>query len=284
MMWRNKYLSLTAEYIRMSKVFKLILPIIALIFAVLSCRPQNDINYMQDIESIAVEASVKNTVNTIQPGDQLVIFVSAKDMDVVRPFNQTYSSSGSVAQYSQSRSGAQAASTSGPGTVYTVDTDGYINYPVIGKISTTGLNQEQFREKLTLLLTEYVKNPVVDLRTNNFKVTVLGEVANPGTYNIPDGSATVLSALGLAGDLTIYGVRTNVLVVRNNDGEITRQRLNLTSAEFINSPYYYLKQNDVIYVEANTTKQNTARTNPNIGLYLSGASLLITLVAIILRK
>ena len=203
---------------------------------------------------------------------------------MVRPFNQTYSSSGSVAQYSQSRSGAQAASTSGPGTVYTVDTDGYINYPVIGKISTTGLNQEQFREKLTLLLTEYVKNPVVDLRTNNFKVTVLGEVANPGTYNIPDGSATVLSALGLAGDLTIYGVRTNVLVVRNNDGEITRQRLNLTSAEFINSPYYYLKQNDVIYVEANTTKQNTARTNPNIGLYLSGASLLITLVAIILRK
>ncbi|WP_435522256.1 polysaccharide biosynthesis/export family protein [Chryseobacterium indoltheticum] len=93
----------------------------------------------------------------------------------------------------------------------------------------------------------------------NFKVSVLGEVTRPGTYVIPDGNTTLLGALGLAGDLTVYGVRTNVLVVRNVDGKITKEKIDLTSAQFINSPYYYLKQNDMIYVQPNANREKSCK-------------------------
>lgn len=243
-----------------------------------SCGARQEINYMKDIENVALDNSIKNSRTTLQPGDQLIITVSAKDMDVVKPFNQVYSSASTVTQYSQPSSNnlPQQVPVSGP--TYSVDTDYNIIFPQIGKINVKDENIETLKTKLAGLIREYVKNPVVDAKLINFRVSVLGEVARPGTYILPDGNATLLSALGLAGDLTTYGVRKNVLIVRNVDGVFTKERIDLTSAQFINSPYYYLKQNDIIYVQPNANREKAARVDPNTGLYISVASVIASLV------
>lgn len=249
----------------------------ALSVLLFSCGARQEINYMKDIENLALDNSVKNSRSTLQPGDQLLITVSAKDMDVVKPFNQVYSSSSTITQYSTPSSNnlPQQVPVSGP--TYYIDTDGNIIFPQIGKINTQNENIETFRKKLTDLIKEYVKDPVVDVKLINFRVSVLGEVAKPGTYLVPDGNATLLSALGLAGDLTSFGIRTNVLIVRNVDGQITKERIDLTSAQFINSPYYYLRQNDIIYVQPNSNREKAARVDPNTGLYISIASVIASL-------
>ncbi|ASW76146.1 sugar transporter [Chryseobacterium piperi] len=254
----------------------------AISLMIVSCGSRQEINYMKDIDSIALENSIKNSRVDFQPGDQLIISVSAKDMEVVKPFNQNYSSSTTTTQYSipSSNSLPQQVPVSGP--TYTVDTNGDIIFPQIGAISTKNENIETLRTKLTDLLREYVKNPIVDVRLINFKVSVLGEVTKPGTYVIPDGNTTLLGALGLAGDLTPFGVRNNILVVRNTDGQINKERIDLTSANFINSPYYYLKQNDVVYVQPNPNREKAARVDPNTGLYISVASVIASITVGIL--
>nr|WP_303649280.1 polysaccharide biosynthesis/export family protein [Chryseobacterium edaphi] len=249
----------------------------ALSLAVFSCAPRQEINYMKDIENIALDNSIKNSRSTLQPGDQLVITVSAKDLDVVKPFNQNYSSTATVAQYSIASGNAQFQPVPTSGPTYIVDTDGNIDFPQIGLINTKGENIETLKAKLSGLISTYVKNPVVELKLINFKVSVLGEVAKPGTYVIPDGNATLLQALGLAGDLTSFGVRNNILIVRNVDGKFTQQTIDLTSAQFINSPYYYLKQNDMIYVQPNAIREKSARIDPNTGLYISVASVIASI-------
>ncbi len=250
----------------------------ALSILLFSCGAKQEINYMKDIENVALDNSIKNSRTTLQPGDQIIITVSAKDMDVVKPFNQVYSSASTITQYSQPSSNnlPQQIPVSGP--TYSVDTDYNIVFPQIGKISVKDENIETLKVKLTNLIKEYVKDPIVDAKLINFRISVLGEVARPGTYVVPDGNTTLLSALGLAGDLTTYGVRTNVLVVRNVDGQFTKERIDLTSAQFINSPYYYLKQNDIIYVQPNANREKAARVDPNTGLYISVASVIASLV------
>ena len=250
----------------------------ALTLAVCSCAPRQEINYMTDIENIALDNSIKNSRSTLQPGDQLIITVTAKDMDVVKPFNQNYSSSTTITQYSTPSSNnlPQQVPVSGP--TYIVDTDSNITFPQIGMVSTKEENIESMKIKLIALISEYVKNPVVDVKLVNFKVSVLGEVNRPGTYVIPDGGTTLLGALGLAGDSTPFGVRSNVLIVRNIDGQITKGRVDLSSAQFINSPYYYLKQNDIVYVQPNANREKIARVDPNTGLYISVASVIASLV------
>lgn len=233
---------------------------------------------MKDIENVALDNSIKNSRVSLQPGDQIIITVTAKDMDVVKPFNQVYSSSNTVAQYSvpSSNNLPQQIPVSGP--TYNVDTDYNITFPQIGKINVKNENIEAFKVKLTDLLRTYIKDPVVDVKLTNFRVSLLGEVAKPGTYIVPDGNATLLSVLGLAGDLTSYGVRTNILIVRNVDGQFTKEKIDLTSAQFINSPYYYLRQNDVIYVQPNANREKSARVDPNTGIYISVASVIASLV------
>lgn len=249
----------------------------ALGLAVFSCTPRQDINYMQDIENITLDNSIKNSRTTLQPGDQLIISVTAKDLDVVKPFNQSYSSSSEVVRYSSPSSNSVPQPERVTGQTYIVDTDYNIVFPQIGKVNAKDENIESFRLKLASLVGEYVKNPVIDARLINFKVSVMGEVARPGVYVVPDGNTTVLAALGLAGDLTSYGIRKNVLIIRTVDGQITHHKIDLTSAQFINSPYYYLKQNDMIYVQPNANREKAARVDPNTGLYISVASVVASL-------
>ena len=259
--------------------------LINLVFIFLnSCTSQKKLDYLQNIENVALEASTKNAISTIQPNDQLVIMITAKDMDVVKPFNQNFSS-GQILQYSTASNNMPTqnqTSTSGP--TYIVDTQGNIDFPVIGKINTENKTTEELRDILKKEISKYVVNPQVSVKNTNYKITVLGEVNRPGTYNIPEAQTTVLEVLGLAGDLTIYGNREDILLLRNIDGTMTKERLDLTKADFINSPYFYLKQNDVIIVSPNETKQKTSRLDPNAGIYISVASIVVTILALIFKN
>ena len=259
--------------------------LINLVFILLnSCTSKKKLDYLQNIESVALEASMKNAKSTIQPNDQLVIMVTAKDMDVVKPFNQNFSS-GQILQYSlPSNNAPDQSQTSVSGPTYVVDSQGNIEFPVIGKINTENKTTEELRDILKKEISKYVVNPQVSVRNTNYKITVLGEVNRPGTYNIQDARTTLLEVLGLAGDLTIYGNREDVLVLRNIDGTMTKERIDLTKADFINSPYFYLKQNDVIIVSPNETKQKSARLDPNAGIYISVASIVVTILALIFKN
>lgn len=259
--------------------------LINLVFILLnSCTSKKKLDYLQNIESVALEASMKNAKSTIQPNDQLVIMVTAKDMDVVKPFNQNFSS-GQILQYSlPSNNAPDQSQTSVSGPTYVVDSQGNIEFPVIGKINTENKTTEELRDILKKEISKYVVNPQVSVRNTNYKITVLGEVNRPGTYNIPDAQTTLLEVLGLAGDLTIYGNREDVLVLRNIDGTMTKERIDLTKADFINSPFFYLKQNDVIIVSPNETKQKSARLDPNAGIYISVASIVVTILALIFKN
>jgi polysaccharide export outer membrane protein len=254
------------------------------LFFLSSCSSKKKLDYLQNIESVALEASMKNAKSTIQPNDQLVILVTAKDMDVVKPFNQNFSS-GQILQYSLPSNNAPAQSqTSASGPTYMVDSQGNIEFPVIGKINTENKTTEELRDILKKEISKYVLNPQVSVRNTNYKITVLGEVNRPGTYNIPDAQTTLLEVLGLAGDLSIYGNREDILVLRNIDGTMTKERIDLTKADFINSPFFYLKQNDVIIVSPNETKQKTSRLDPNTGIYISVASIVVTILALIFKN
>ena len=254
------------------------------LFFLSSCTSKKKLDYLQNIESVALEASMKNAKSTIQPNDQLVIMVTAKDMDVVKPFNQNFSS-GQILQYSlPSNNAPDQSQTSVSGPTYVVDSQGNIEFPVIGKINTENKTTEELRDILKKEISKYVLNPQVSVRNTNYKITVLGEVNRPGTYKIPDAQTTLLEVLGLAGDLSIYGNREDVLVLRNIDGTMTKERIDLTKADFINSPFFYLKQNDVIIVSPNETKQKSARLDPNAGIYISVASIVVTILALIFKN
>ncbi|GAB0156002.1 polysaccharide biosynthesis/export family protein [Chryseobacterium sp. Alg-005] len=259
---------------------------IFLVYMLVSCKtnPQapNDLNYMQNIEKVAIESSTKNSNSTIQVGDQLIILITAKDMDVVKPFNQNYSSSELIQTNTLAGGNTpNQGTTSLTGPTYIVDAEGNIDFPILGKLNTIGKTLVEFKNDLRDRVTRYVINPTVNVRLANFKVTVLGEVNRQGDYTIANGQATILNALGLAGDLTIYGKREDVLVIRNENGAITHGRVNLQDANLINSPYYNLRQGDAIIVSSNNNRDLAAKQNPNTGLYLTAASIAITAVAVI---
>ncbi|AZA90669.1 polysaccharide export protein Wza [Chryseobacterium nakagawai] len=258
------------------------------ILLLVSCKvkdnAQNDLNYMQNIEQVAIESSVKNSGNTIQIGDQLVILITAKDMDVVKPFNQSYSSSEMV-QPSNTNAGGNMPSqgtTTITGPTYIVDNNGNIDFPVIGTINTTGKTLIDVKNELKGKVSQYVINPTVSVRLTNFKITVLGEVNRQGDYAITNGQATIWNALGLAGDLTGYGKRTDVLVIRTEDGKVTHGRINLQDANLINSPFFNLKQGDAIIVQSTKAKEIVSRQNPNTGLYLTAISIGVTALAVVI--
>ncbi|MGK6342950.1 polysaccharide biosynthesis/export family protein [Chryseobacterium sp. DT-3] len=255
-------------------------------FWLVSCKTnqnaKNDLNYMQNIEKVAIESSSKNSNNTIQVGDQLVILITAKDMDVVKPFNQNYSSSELVQTniLAGGNTPNQGTSTiSGP--TYIVDNEGNIDFPIIGKVNTSNKTLVEFKDELKNKMTQYIINPTVNVRLANFKVTILGEVNRQGDYTISNGQATILNALGLAGDLTMYGKREDLLVIRTENGIVTHGKINLLDANLINSPYYNLKQGDAVIVPANNNKDIMSKQNPNTGIYLTAASIAITAAAVV---
>jgi polysaccharide export outer membrane protein len=210
-----------------------------------------------------------------KPDDIITINVSAIDPASVAPFNLTLIAGARANDPLSAQGGLQQQT-------YLVDYDGNIEFPVLGKLKIAGLTRTELTAMLTEKISEYVNNPIVNVRLSNFTVTILGEVRNPGTFTIPDERITILEALGLADDLTIYGERKNVLLVREVDGKKKYSKVDLTSVNVVNSPVYYLQQNDVIYVEPNNARIRASSYNQNNAVLISAIGTLTTIVAIFL--
>ena len=169
---------------------------------------------------------------------------------------------------------------------YLVNDDGNIQLPKLGYIAAAGLTKKQLTEKITniIIAQNEILNPVVEIRHLNFEVTVLGEVAKPTVITVPSEKISLVEALGLAGDLTIFGKRENVLLIREEEGKRMTRHINLTSADFLGSPYYYLKPNDVVYVEPNKAKiSSTDRTLIYLPIVLSSISILILALNLVMK-
>ena len=253
--------------------FPILLGILILISAS-SCISGKKITYFQNMENLGQEVNAAKNSLEIKPNDLLTISVAAENLESVQPFNLPVISTPSALDPTRA-TGSPALQT------YLVDSDGNIEFPVLGTVEVADLNRQELSEQLEEAITRYVQNPIVNVRIANFQVSVLGEVARPGTYTVPDEYLSLSKALGLAGDLTIYGKRDNVLVIRENEGKKTYEYLDLTDSKSLNSEYYYLQQNDVVYVEPNNAQKQSAAYNRNASVYISIASVLISLAILI---
>jgi polysaccharide export outer membrane protein len=238
-----------------------------------SCASRKDIVYYQDIDGVAFKEKSNSYEIKIQPDDLLMIIVSAEDPEIAAPFNlKSYTS---INPNKQDVAGSQATQ------LYLVDASGFIDFPILGRLKVSGMARSQLVQLLQDKISVFIKNPIINLRIMNFKVSVQGEVTVPGTYTISSERITLIEALSMAKDLTIYGKRDNILIIREIDGIKTYNRVDISKSDFINSPFYYLSQNDVVYVEPNKNKINGSAVGPNTGVIISITSLLITLITLI---
>lgn len=238
-----------------------------------SCGSRKNMVYLQQ-DSTQISTLYEQYVPKIQVNDILTIVVTAADPKVTAPFNPV--SSMTTTNMTQSVDMALRPT-------YTVDNQGDITLPMLGKVHVVGLTRIEAIEKLRTELSQYIKDPGVNMNFNNFRISVLGEVARPGSFIMPTERVTVLEALGMAGDLTIRGVRENIMLIREINGQKTMHRLDLTQQSTLNSPYYYLAQNDVIYVEPNKAQINNSKLGANTNIIISIASLLITVISVLTR-
>lgn len=239
------------------------------IFCLGSCSQRN-LTYLSDLDEKGMHHSeiINGSNPRIQPDDLLTITISSLNPESNVLFNK------GVLLTSTGAGGGVAAGKLNEG--YMVDKYGYVVFPIIGRVKLAGLTKEEAARELTGILSEYVKEPIVDIRYSNFTVTVIGEVNNPSTFTVPAGRVNVLEALGHAGDMTAYGKRENVLVIREENGVRSTTRLNLNSKEVFNSPFFFLQQNDIVYVEPDKAKaaqvslsRNNAQFALSIGLGLA---------------
>ena len=245
------------------------------IFAMFSCSSKK-IAYFRNIDSAALTAQVPEPI--IKVGDVLSIIVSSEDQNVSAQFNLPFATTSNYGEISANSSTSQRLQP------YIVEQDGSVNIPVLGKITISGLSRQMAAEAIKTKLLAYVNKPIVTIQYLNFKVSILGEVAKPGTYQIQDEKVTFPQALGLAGDLTIYGKRDNILLIREKaGGEKEYVRINLNKADILSSDYYYIKQNDIIYVEPNKTRlltSSSAVVTIPLGVISSLASLTTFIITI----
>lgn len=259
------------------------------VWGLVACSTPARITYFQDLRPGESEQQVvAATEIKVRPGDKLSIIVNSRDPQLTQLFNLPYVTkqlgqgnliaSGNMEGYSQGVSG------------YTVDEEGRIDFPVLGKIEIAGKNREEIAAfiKEELLAKNLVKDPVVTVEYMNLCISVLGEVASPGRYSIDRDKVTLLDAISMAGDLTIYGKREKVLVLREENGVQRVYGVNLCSAEHLyTSPVYYLRQNDVVYVEPNNVRARQATVNGNnvrsTSFWISLASLLTTIAVLVFK-
>lgn len=258
-------------------------------WGIMSCSTSSHITYFQDLRPGESEQQVVSATEIkVRPGDKLSIIVNSRDPQLTQLFNLPYITQqiGRVLSSTGSASGTAGQGISG----YTVDEEGMIDFPVLGKIKIIDKNREEIAAfiKSELLVKNLVKDPVVTVEYMNLCISVLGEVVSPGRYIIDRDKVTLLDAISMAGDLTIYGKREKVMVLREENGVQRVYGVNLCSAEHLyTSPVYYLRQNDVVYVEPNNVRARQATVNGNnvrsTSFWISLASLL-TSVAVLVFK
>ncbi len=246
------------------------LTLIALLAVLTSCSTKKSVHYFQD--TLKGETLNNYLSPSVQIGDILDINIKALDIESVSMFqtsNSGQTSSGSLDQKKL--------------TGYKVDSTGEIDFPLIGSLKVLNLDTQQISTILEEKLKSFVINPAVKTTILNFKFTVLGEVKNPQTFTVIDDKISFIQAIGMAGDLTINGDRSNITLLREVNGKFESTIIDLTSFDIISSPYYNLKQNDVIYVRPNTAKVKSSGLVGNIGTFTSVISFLLNLGFILTR-
>ena len=259
---------------------------LSLLFTLMSCTAYKDVPYFQNAATYDSSVSAGLPDITIKPKDMLTIFVTSTDEEAVaqfnirdpRPIDEERVAAGQV-RASRSRTGLVHG--------YLVDNNGEIDFPVLGHLKVEGLTIEQANSMIKSKIAPYLNanaDYLVNVNINNFEVTVMGEVKNPDVFSVTRNRLTVLEALALAGDMTVYGKRDNVKILRElTDGTYEVHELDLRDANIVNSPYYYLQQRDVVYVEPNTAMAQNASVGRTKTLWIRGIHIVISLGSLMYR-
>ena len=274
-----------AEYkqIKYMKHLNLLILLVAILFV--GCNAQQRVLYIQDVESGAEIEVPENFQIRIKPLDQLTIVVNSKNPELALPFN-------SASTYTGLSKGVSSTVSSSSLQVFTVDNEGYITLPIIGQVKCDGMTRAELQSEIEKKIIEsnYIADPQVNVRFANLQISVLGEVTRPGRYDIKNDKVTLFDALAMAGDMTIYGNRENVAVIREIDGKNIITKLDIRSSEIFSSPCFYLEQNDIVLVSPNKYRAASAEINQNRSFWISLAStgisfatLLITIITVAKR-
>ena len=248
------------------------------VFAFTSCVSTQKATYFNDAgDTTFVTRSDDAADAPILKNDILSVTISSANAEASALFNTSNN-------YNTSSTSSTGTQTNVSG--YLVNSDGFIQLPILGNIKAAGISRKQLKADITSLILDkkLLIDPIVTIRYLNFEVTVLGEVAHPTVINVPNEKISLVKALGLAGDITVYGKKDNVLLIRENDGKRNIKRINLNSRNFLTSSYYYLQPNDVIYVEANTEKvAQASRNQALLPTILSGLSVIAVVLTQLIK-
>lgn len=254
-----------------------------------SCINTKKFVYFNNVQDTTLKSTDVNIESVIQKSDLLNITVSSLNPEASLVFNLSNQavSTSSLSVASNPTTGSFTPASGSQPIGYLVSSEGTIKFPVLGTLQAAGLTKKQLEQEITTSLIDkkLLVDPIVNVRFLNFRVTVLGEVARPTTINVANERISILEALGLAGDLTIYGKRDNVLLIREDGAKKIIHRINLNSEQILSSPYYYLKTNDIVYVEPNSSRiASTSRTQQLLPIILSGLSFIAVIVSYIIIK
>ena len=260
--------------------FKLLFVVVAAIGLLTSCGTSKNVPYLINYDALAKDTPARMYDARVMPKDILSIIVNTVNPAAAQQFNLTMSGV-------MNQSSSQSSSLSSQPTLqtYLVDNDGNINFPIVGTIHVAGLTKSETEQLITEKIRPYLsetENPIVTVRMSSYSISVLGEVNAPGNFIVSREKVNVFEALALAGDMTIYGVRNNVKLIREDaTGKKEIHILNLNDVNVINSPYYYLQQNDIIYVEPNTIKAQNSAIGSMTTLWISVSSVLVSIATLL---
>lgn len=257
----------------MNKKIQIILVSCFVLFSLFSCKTTQHLTYFENADSI--KTSMKNVDYALKlvPFDELQIIVNSLVPEATAAYN--------LPLINPARRGSIVAPNQEAMQTYQIDKDGDILFPVLGKIHVAGMSTKELTDMLTKEIAKEVEDPLVKVNLLNFRVNVLGEVYSPGAKSVSKERYTVLEAIADAGDLTLYGQRENILLIREEDGVRTFHRLNIKDANIVNSPYFYLQQNDVIYVEPNKVRSSNSEYNSNNSFKVSVVSTIVSALSVI---
>lgn len=249
---------------------------LAAIISLASCASSKDIVYFQDIDNVQLKKLSDKYEAVIKKDDRLVIVVSGPEKSVTAPYNLTLGDMTTAAGTSTNPESSTLT--------YLVDAQGNIDFPILGQIHVEGMTRTQLVNYLTREIGKDVKDPIVYVSFKNYKITVLGEVRNPGTYTMDSEKINILQALGKAGDLNLTAQRDGIILLREENGQQVHHKIDLRNSEILESPYFYLQQNDILYIPPSATRVATATTATGIwGTVLSSISTAIAVLALILK-
>lgn len=253
------------------------MPVILTALLVTSCASQKRAWYLQDAQPFTPEQIAENGQIRIKPLDRLTIVVNSKDPELAVPFNS-----------SSSLSSLTGATNYGSATnqslqIRTVDENGLLEMPVIGKIECKGKTRSELAQAIADKIVEggYINDPTVNVQFADMKISVIGEVARPGHYDVTRDKLSIFDALAMAGDLTIYGQRENVALIREENGMRTVHYFDLKNPDILTSPYFYLQQDDVVYVTPNKYKAQAGEINQNRSFYISLVSVAVSVATLL---